>query len=219
MTATRIQLGLQLAGTIAILAWVPGNAAKLVAMLVIWRLGFGRVSRAEVVFMIGVNLLFICMNLGALRTGAFRFTSPDALGMPMYEFAMWGFYTLNTIRFLDGMPPGGNRWSALIMAAALAVTFSMVSNPGVLTLLSGIVLAISLALYRERMDFAYAAYMVIMGALIEYAGVWTGQWSYPGNPPGGVPSWFIPMWGGVGLFTRRLLLPFVRHDAGSAVPG
>ena len=111
MAAKRIRLGLQLAGTIAILAWVPGNAAKLVAMLVIWRLGFGTVSRSEVVLMIGVNLLFICMNLGALRTGAFRFTSPDALGMPMYEFAMWGFYTLNTIRFLDGMPPGGRRWS------------------------------------------------------------------------------------------------------------
>ena len=219
MAATRIRLGLQLAGTIAILAWVPGNAAKLLAMLVIWRLGFGPVSRSEVVFMIGVNLLFICMNLGALRTGAFRFTSPDALGMPMYEFAMWGFYTLHTIRFLDGMPPGGRRGSGLIMAAALAVTFSMVSDPGVLTLLSGIVLAIGLALYREPMDFAYAAYMVLVGALIEYVGVWTGQWSYPGNPPGGVPSWFIPMWGSVGLFTRRLLLPFVRQGDGSAVAG
>jgi len=219
VTAKRIRLALQLLGTIAILAWIPGNAAKLVAMLVIWPLGFGRVSRPEVVFMIGVNLLFICMNLGALRKGAFRFTSPDALGMPMYEFAMWGFYTLNTIRFLDGMAPGGSRWSALIMAAALAVTFSMVSDPGVLTLLSGIVLVISLALYSEPMDFAYAAYMVIMGALIEYVGVWTGQWSYPGYPPGGVPSWFIPMWGGVGLFTRRLLLPLVRQGAGSALPG
>jgi hypothetical protein len=219
MTAKRVRLALQLAGTIAILAWIPGNAAKLVAMLVIWGLGFGKVSRAEVMLMIGVNLLFICMNLGALRAGAFRFTSPDALGMPMYEFAMWGFYTLNTIRFLDGMPPGGERWSTLIMAAAFAATFSTVSQAGLLTLLSGIVLVITLALHREPMDFAYAAYMVIMGALVEYAGVWTGQWSYPGHPPGGVPSWFIPMWGGVGVFTRRLLLPLVRQGPGSAVPG
>jgi hypothetical protein len=219
VTTKRVRLGLQLLATIAILAWIPGNAAKLVAMLVIWWLGFGRVSRPEVVLMIGVNLLFICMNLGALRAGAFRFTKPDALGMPMYEFAMWGFYTLHTIRFLDGMAPGGRRWLTLIMAAAFAVTFSLVSDPGVLALLSGMVLVISLVLFHEPMDFAYAAYMVIMGALIEYVGVWTGQWSYPGNPPGGVPSWFIPMWGGVGLFTRRLLLPLVRQGAGSAVPG
>jgi hypothetical protein len=219
VTAQRIRLGLQLLGTIAILAWIPGNAAKLVAMLVIWSLGFGRVSRPELVLLVGVNLLFIGMNLGALRKGAFRFTSPDALGMPLYEFAMWGFYTLNTIRFLDGLAPGGSRWLALILAVALAVPFSMVGDPGVLTLLSGAVLVISLAFYREPMDFAYTAYMVIMGALIEYAGVWTGQWSYPGNPLGGVPSWFIPMWGGVGLFTRRLLLPLVRQGAGSAVSG
>ena len=219
VTAKRIRLALQLVGTIAILAWIPGNAAKLVAMLVIWRLGFGRVSRAEVVFMIGVNLLFVCMNIGALRKGAFWFTSPDALGMPMYEFAMWGFYTLNTIRFLDGKAPGGSRrWSAVIMAAALAATFSTFSDPGALILLSGTVLIISLAVYREPMDFAYAVYMVIMGALIEYVGVWTGHWSYAGNPPGGVPAWFIPMWGGVGLLTRRLLLPLLRQDAGSAVP-
>lgn len=210
LTAERIRLGLQLLGTLAILAWIPGNAAKLVVMLLIWSLGFGMVSRPELALMIGVNLAFVCLNLGALRKGAFRFTSPDALGMPIYEFAMWGFYTLNTIRFLDGTSPGRGRPSPWIMAAAFAVTFSITSDPVILTLLSGTVLAISLALYREPMDFAYAAYMVTMGALVEYAGVWTGQWSYPANPPGGVPSWFIPMWAGVGLFTRRLLLPLVR---------
>ena len=65
------------------------------------------------------------------------------------------------------------------------------------------------------MDFAYVAYMVILGALIEYTGVWAGQWSYPENPPGGVPLWFITMWGGVGLFTRRLVLPLMRRGAAS----
>jgi hypothetical protein len=219
VTAKRIRLGLQLLGTIAIVAWIPGNAAKLVAMLVIWPLGFGGVSRREVVLMVVVNLLFICMNLGALSKGAFRFTSPDALGMPMYEFVMWGFYTLNTIRFLDGTAPRGSRWPTVILAAAFAATFSIVSEPGVLTLLSGTVLLISLALYREPMDFAYASYMLTVGASIEYVGVWTGQWSYPGNPLGGVPPWFIPMWGGVGLFTRRLLLPLLPQDAGSAASG
>ena len=218
-TAERARLTLQLLGTIAILAWVPGNAAKLVAMLLVWSVGFGTVSRPELALMVGVNLLFICLNLGALRKGAFRFTSPDALGMPMYEFAMWGFYVLNTVRFLDGPPPATGRRAAWIMAAVFAVPFSITSDPAALTLLSGTVVAIALALYREPMDFAYAAYMAAMGALVEYVGVWTGQWSYPGHPPGGVPSWFIPMWAGVGLFTRRLLLPLVRRGAGSAVPG
>ncbi len=216
-TLTRIRLVLQVLGTIAILAWIPGNGAKLLAMMLVWAIGFGRISRPELVLMIGINLLFVLMNFGALRKGVFHFSSPDALGMPMYEFAMWGFYTLNTIRILDGKTPGGRRWLALIMAAALSVTFSTVGDPSVLTLLSGIALAISLALYSEPMDFAYAAYMVIMGVLIEYVGVRTEQWSYPGNPPGGIPYWFITMWGGVGLFTRRLLLPLMRRGGQSAV--
>ena len=48
------------------------------------------------------------------------------------------------------------------------------------------------------MDVAYAGYMAALGALIEYVGVWTGQWHYPGQHFGGVPLWFLPMWAGVG---------------------
>jgi hypothetical protein len=187
-------------------------------MLLVWAIGFGSISRPELVLIVAVNLLFVCMNIGALRKGIFRFSRPDALGMPVYEFVMWGFYTLNTIRVLGGRTPQGKRWLAIVMAAVFVLPFSTVGDGGRLTLLSGTVLAISLALFHEPMDFAYVTYMVIMGALIEYAGVWTGHWSYPGSPAGGVPLWFITMWGGVGLFTRRLLLPLARPGAKSAIP-
>jgi len=218
LVSTRTRLVLQVLGSIAILAWIPGNAAKLTALILVWVIGFGRISRRELVLMIGVNLLFLVMNVGALNKGAFRFSDPDALGMPTYEFVMWGFYTLNTIRFLGGEAPQGRRWLALVLAMAFALPFSVVRDTGSLTLLSSAVLAIALALYHEPMDLAYLAYMVIMGALVEYAGVWTGQWSYPGNPPGGVPFWFVTMWGGVGVFTRRLLSPLMREGATSAIP-
>lgn len=72
---------------------------------------------------------------------------------------------------------------------------------------SAALLAVCLALFNQRMDFAYAGYMAALGALFEYVGVWTDQWHYPGLPIGGVPVWFVTMWGGVGLFTRRLILP------------
>jgi hypothetical protein len=65
--------------------------------------------------------------------------------------------------------------------------------------------------FHEKLDLAYAGYMILVGALIEYTGVWSAQWGYPGSPPGGVPLWFITMWGGVGLFTRRLVLPILRR--------
>jgi len=212
----RIRLALQLLGTIAILAWVPGNAAKLLAFLVLWALGFGRISRPELMLMVGVNALFVFMNYGALGRGIFHFTSPDALRMPLYEFVMWGFYVLNTLRFVGGDPPRGKPWLALLMAVLFSLPFAVISDAGTLTVASGLALVIGLALYHQPKDFAYVAYMVIIGALIEYVGVATGEWSYPGNPPGGVPLWFISMWGGVGLFTRRLLLPLLRRGEAEA---
>jgi len=42
--------------------------------------------------------------------------------------------------------------------------------------------------------------------------VHSGQWGYPGNPPGGVPLWFITMWGGIGLFMRRLIVPILERN-------
>jgi hypothetical protein len=211
VSAPRIRLLLQLAATIAVLAWLPRNVVKLAALLLVWAIGFGRISRSELVLMIAVNLLFVAMNMAALRAGVFRFSRPDAAGLPAYEFVMWGFYTLHTIRMLGGRTPHGPRWLAIVMAAVYAVPFCLVADARSLTILSAGALAFILALFHAPMDLTYAAYMVVLGALIEYTGVWTGQWWYPGAPTGGVPWWFITLWGGVGVFTRRLLLPFV-HD-------
>lgn len=209
---TRMRLALQLLGTLTALAWLPGNFAKLVVFLLIWAIGFGAISRRELLGMITINLLFVGMNAGALAKGVFHFRSPDALGMPAYEFFMWGFYTLNTVRFLGGRTPRGRWWVALLMATIFALPFLTVEGDGLLTAASGLALVLGLVVYHEKMDFAYFGYLVIMGAMIEYIGVASGQWAYPGNPPGGVPLWFITMWGGVGLYTRRLLLPALRGN-------
>ena len=84
----RLVLAAQLLGTVAALGWMPTNAAKLVAMVVIWRLGFGRVSPAEIVAMMLVNLFFVAANQAALARGIFGFDDPDFSGMPVYEYLM-----------------------------------------------------------------------------------------------------------------------------------
>lgn len=207
----------QLALTAAALGWVPGNPAKLGTMVVIWRLGFGPIAAAEYLMMAAVNLLFVVMNTGALNGGIFRFDHPDVLGMPVYEYLMWGFYTLHTIRFLDGPAPRGSLILASAAAAAFALPFATITEPALLLAASATVLAGCFALFREPLDFGYAGYMAAIGALIEYIGVGTGQWHYPGQPYGGVPLWFLPMWAGVGLFTRRLIVPLLqRGRAGRA---
>ena len=57
----------QLLLTAAILAWIPGNAAKLAAMLLVWALGFGRLTRAELVLMACINAVFVPMDIATHR--------------------------------------------------------------------------------------------------------------------------------------------------------
>jgi hypothetical protein len=208
----------QLGATIAVLGWVPGNLTKPVLMGLIWLIGFGRVAAAEWALMAAVNLLFVVMNLAALKRGIFAFDHPDLLGMPVYEFLMWGFYVLHAIRLIDGAPPRGRAIIALTAAVVFAATFATIAAPVLLLLVSGAVLTVAVALFHERMDLAYAGYMAALGAVVEHVGVSTGQWHYPGQPCGGVPLWFLTMWAGVGLFTRRLVVPLaaVRRQGSAA---
>jgi hypothetical protein len=206
----RGRLLLQVIATLLILGWVPGNWAKLLVMLAIWGISFVYLAPRELLAMAAVNLVFIVTNSAALKCGIFSFNHPDFLHMPVYEYFMWGFYALHAIRILDGRV-GRNRWVTAIFAASVfALPFGIIADPILLFGASASVLLGCLVLFHEQMDLAYAGYMAVLGALIEYTGVWTGQWHYPGRHLGGVPLWFLPMWAGVGLFTRRLVLPLSR---------
>jgi hypothetical protein len=180
-------------------------------MVVVWLLGFGRIRGAELVAMAAINLLFVLMNQAALKQGIFAFDHPDFLGMPAYEFLTWGFYSLHTIRFLNGPPPQGRRTIVLVATGAFAVPFGTITDSTLLFLASATLLVVFFAMYHEPMDFAYAGYMAVVGELVEHVGEATGQWHYPGQPWGGVPLWLLPLWAGIGLFTRRLVLPLVRQ--------
>jgi hypothetical protein len=157
-------------------------------MVVIWVLGFGRIRAAELVAMAAVNLLFVLMNQAALKQGTFVFNHPDFLGMPVYEFLTWGFYTQHTMRFLDRPPPQG-RW--IIVAGAtgvFAVAFGTIADPNFLFLASACMLVIFFAMYHEPMDFTYAGYMAVVAELVEHVGEAAGQWHYPGQPLGRRPA-------------------------------
>lgn len=206
----RAVLIVQLIATAATLAFVPGNAAKLAIMLLVWALGFGRITRAELVLMICINAIFVLMDIATLKQGAFRFTAPDLLGLPYYEFLIWGFYALNAIRFVGQEPPQGSvRW-AIGWVILFALPFALVRDYRLLFLASGVVLAIGIGCFHKRRDMAFVGYMIAIGAVIEYTGVKSGQWSYGGPTLSGVPLWFVTMWGGVGLFIHRVGLPLIR---------
>ncbi|MGH7047632.1 MAG: hypothetical protein ACREE2_14720 [Stellaceae bacterium] len=179
-------------------------------MAAVWAIGFRRFSRSEFVLMLGIDAIFVLADIGALHNGAFRFATPDFTGLPVFEFFMWGFYTLHTIRFVGGRTPCFAPVTTPIVAVLFALVFATIHDPTLLLLAATAVVAAGFVRFHEPADFAYAGYMVAIGALIEHVGVATGQWFYPAAPPGAVPLWFVPMWGGVGLLTRRLFVPPLR---------
>lgn len=209
-----LRLLLQVPLVMAILAFVPTNLGKLAALLVLWALTFGRLTKVEAVFFVVVCVFFTGMNAASLAQGIFAFTEPDVLRMPVWELFMWGFYLLHTRRVLGGKAAHDRRPAVWALALAYSAAFSTIHDGNTLLAVTGVLLAIGLMLFHEREDLAYTGYMILLGALIEYSGVLSGNWFYPDPPPGGVPLWFITLWGGVGLFMRRLVLPILERFEG-----
>ena len=202
-------LSLQLIATLAILAFVPGNSWKLICFVAIWIVTTRRISLKELACYIGVCILFSVMDIMAVRQRVFSFSHPDIAGLPIWEFFMWGFFVLHTLRMLNGPPSATKPLGVLPLAIVMALPFMIITEQGWLLIAATAALAFGLIFFHERDDLKYVGYMVLVGALFEYTGVWSNQWGYPGNPPGGVPFWFVAMWGGVGLYARRLLSPLI----------
>ena len=206
-------LFLQIPASLLIIAFMPTNFGKLAAFLTLWVLTFKKFSKLDLIFYIGVCIFFTLMNAASLKQGIFSFSEPDLLGMPIYEVFMWGFYLLHLKRVLGGAAPVGNRTVVWSLALSFAIAFAGIQDAKILTIVTGLLLVTGLILYHEPLDFLYTIYFIFFGAAIEYVGVHSGQWFYPGAPIGGVPLWFITLWGGVGLLMRRLLMPIlIRYE-------
>ncbi len=210
----RLRMLIQLAGSAAILALVPSNVARLVFFPSWWLLTFRGLNRRQLVLYVAAGVVFTVLDYLTLRQGIFRFTHPDFLLMPCYEPLLWGYFLVHTIHTVKGPLPAGRKRVPLAWAVAFTLPFLVLTDPVVLFAVSSALLLAGLALFHEPYDFAYVGYFLVVGAVWEYAGVWSGQWSYPGNPPGGVAPWWVPMWGGIALGLRRLIMPLVvaRND-------
>jgi hypothetical protein len=205
-------LAVQLFGTILILVAVPFSLLQAALLLGWWAMTFGPLNQREATFFILACASFSGMNALALRQGIFAFASADVLGMPWYELFMWGFYGLHIHRMLGGPAPGKQRWVAWVLAVLFALCFASLTDPRLLLLATATILSLSLWFFHDSYDLAYLGYAAAVGAAIEYAGVWSGQWHYPSAPGSGLPAWSATMWAGVGLFLRRLVVPALTTD-------
>ena len=199
--------------TLAILCLFSGSWQILLALLVVWAITFRKLSLEEIGLGLFAGLFFTIMNYLALSQNLFAFSNPDLIKMPVYEFLMWPFYVLHTKRLLGGSqaPQPDLKIYALLVLYILA--FILCGHTLALLAVTTALLCACLFIHHDRKDIVYTLYMIVLGAMIEYTGVHQGHWSYPGNIPGGVPFWFITLWGGTGYFLHRAALPLVSRAA------
>jgi hypothetical protein len=196
----------QLGATLVILAWAPGNLLKTFLFLALWGVTFYPLSRRELVFYGAVSAFFAGLDIMSVSHGVFLFHHPDFLGLPLFEFFMWGFYLLHGFRMLRGPVPRNELPIVIGLTALFAVPFVTISDQRLLTWAAGGALIIALGRYHHPWDLAYVAFFILLGTVVESVGVVSGNWVYPGDPSFGIPLWFAIMWGGVGLFARRLFM-------------
>jgi hypothetical protein len=210
--------GARLALTYAILFLVPGAMLKTGLLLTLWIAAFAPWKKSDAALFIGSSALFTVMNTASIHRGLFKFAAPNFLGLPYWEFFLWGFWVLHTHRIADGPPaprPGRWEWSLVIL---FALSFVLFQSATAVLLASGAVLAAALARWHAADDGRHVAHMLLIGTLLEYPGVALGLWSYPDPPVGGVPPWYATMWGGIGLFLRRWAVPLATRLNGTPAP-
>jgi len=194
-----------------ILALPIGNALKTVLLLAFWAVTFGRITRRE-----GLMALLMCgfslIDVYTIRRGTFYYVHPDIWGLAAYVPLFYAFLALHCMRLLNGpLPSTRLPWLVVLL---FSIPYLITSRSDVLFWAPGAVLLLALGFFHDQDDLRYVGYMIVLGVIMEYTGVRRGQWVYPNLPAGGVPLWFIPMRGGMGLFFRRRLYPWVYPGAG-----
>lgn len=200
---------LQLLLTLLILGFVESNILKVCLLLPLWWISFGRLSKAEWIVFVLINVVFVVSDLGAIRNGVFQFTHPDVFGLPYYEFFMWGFYFIHTHRFLQTKYPSSVDMKVLGLAGIFSVLFGIVADPLWLLIYTSAILLLTFVFYHDMEDVLFSFYMMCMGAAVEWIGLDRGLWIYPGRDPLLASAQFIVMWGATGLFLRRIVGPWL----------
>ncbi len=196
---------LQLPITLAILAAPIEQIGKAVLLLLVWAVTFRRLSLSDALLFVLASAVFTVMNILAIQGGVFRFENPTLATLPAYEFFMWGFYFLHMRRLL-AHEERVLTWSAGLGTLVFALPFLVFTGHSTHLILLLAALALLLALFHSKGDIMYGVYAVLLGLAIEWVGVTTGEWSYPGSPLS-VPPWSYVMWAGCGILLRRFAAP------------
>lgn len=202
-----IHWALMLSGTLVQIAAIPNGLVSLAACLLWWSL-VPWTPRLAVAWT-ALAALFALLDLGAVRAGVFAFARPDLLGLPWWEFLVWGCWVLGGLGLIPAAAPARPRWPAFLCAALFAAPFLAVADPWWLTALALAGLAPGLVLHHRSADLVHLAGFALIGLVVELTGVLAGVWSYPQAGALVIPPASLVMWAGIGLFAHRLVRPWL----------
>ena len=199
---------LQLPATLLIVFFIPSNLARLLLLCIAWLCLFWPLHKKELIAFLVINIIFTINNHMAIQNGIFQFAEPDLFLLPYFEFVMWGFYLIHSHRVVKPKWPQSWKAGPIILTVLFSMCFSLSPNQDILLYSSSTVILLSTAIYRNKNAIQLGLYMIVLGALIEYFGVYFQLWNYPKPYPGGVAFWFATLWYGVGFYYYFILGPY-----------
>jgi hypothetical protein len=182
---------------------------KVLVLIFWWLLTFWPLKISEILVFIVPCVLYSIGNILSVQKGVFFFKHPDVMGLPYYEYGMWGFYFLHTIRVLKPFEKIHFQWRTIPIAIVFSASFSFSADPQIVPLLSFSTLGILLIFYHSIEDIRFMSYFVLFGMLLEIIGVLSGQWGYPPPHEFAVAPWFFCLFAGSGILCYRIAVPLL----------
>ena len=204
-----INLFIQLLFTVFWIATPVNGVLKIAVLLVFWIITFYPFNRFEIAVFFIVSVLYSFGNILSVQKEVFYFKNPELFGLPYYEYFMWGFYFLHTMRVLTPLNQPHFEFKAIPLAMFFSASFSLTNDPFILPLLSFVALGFLLLFYHSSDDLRYMAYFVLFGMILEIIGVLSDQWGYPAPHKTAVAPWFFCLFAGSGIICYRIALPLL----------
>ncbi len=199
---TRLILGLII--TLLTLVFINSNIIQTIIFLITWSASFYPIKKDDLFFFSLICLIFIPQDILAISHGVFTFNDPDILGLPIWQFLMWGYWLFFSIRFIKQSSDQKIRFITIILLLIFSLCFTVSTEQTFILARSTIIIIIIFFFHHSKLDFAYFFVMIFLGTIVELLGIYTEIWLYPDNI---YPLWSINMWGGIGIFLNNFKKP------------
>lgn len=181
------------------------NSIKMLAILASFYFIYGVFTKEEVYLFIGVNLFFTFMNYMSIVNGIFAFTQPDLIGLPWYEFFMWGIYFIHLKRVTEIFFSAEFKAYQVslvdfVCVGLVIVVFSVCKDKSSVTIFPLIINIFYLFAKKSKFITSNYFYFLAIGGILELVGTNGGQWVYPHPDFFGVPFWYVNVFGSFAIY-------------------